>query len=99
MFRVSAWLKLTWTYSSALINGRKRGGFYGHAFSGVLSVRYVDNGCLYKVVGFQSLVVHCFLLPQIIVVVVCHWMRCKLIKLDSSFLPKWKAKLVKEGLI
>lgn len=58
----------------------------------------MDNGCL-KVVGFQSLLVHCFLLPQIIVVVVCHWMGCKLIRLDSGFLPKWKAKLIKEGLI
>lgn len=58
----------------------------------------MDNGCL-KVFGFQSLLVHCFLLPQIIAVVVCHWMGCKLIKLDSSFLPKWKTKLIKEGLI
>lgn len=74
------------------------GGFHWDTFSSVLSVCYVDNSCL-KVVGFQSLVVHCFLLPQIIAGVVCHQMGCKSIKLDSSFLPKWKTKLIKVGLI
>lgn len=40
-----------------------------------------------QVVGFQSLVVHCFLLLQIIAVVVCHWMGCKLSSLTAvSFL-------------
>lgn len=95
---MSVLLKLTLTYSSAVINGRKGGGFQWDTFSCVLSVCYVDNGCL-KVVGFQSLVVRCFLLPQIIAGVVCHRMGCKSIKLDSSFLPKWKTKLIKEGLI
>lgn len=78
-------------------------GGRGVAFSGTHFLVYYQyvmwiNGCL-KVVGFQSLVVRYFLLPQIIAGVVCHRMGCKSIKLDSSFLPKWKTKLIKEGLI
>lgn len=39
---MSVLLKLTLTYSSAVINGRKGGGFQWDTFSCVLSVCYVD---------------------------------------------------------
>lgn len=67
----------------------------GDTFSCVFSVCCGDNdsqSCWFSEPGWTL-----FLATQRVAVVVFHQMG--LIKLDSSFLPKWKAKLIKEGLI
>lgn len=82
-----------WQYSVCV--GRKKGGYWGTRF--LVYFQNVVWIMAVRVVGFRSLAGRCFLLPQRVAVVVCHQMG--LIKLDSSFLPEWKAKLIKEGLI